>query len=113
MNIKQTSNKSLPIQVHVALKKLGRDLSDARKRRRITMALMAERAGINRRTLSKIEKGEPTVLMASYAQVLFVLGMTDRLKDFMDANYDLIGRDLEEENLPKRIRKSGLNKAKE
>lgn len=92
---------------------LGQSLADARKKRRITMELMAERAGITRKTLAKIEKGESSVLMASYAQVFFVLGMIERMKDLMDAKYDLIGRELEEENLPKRIRKSDPNKVKE
>jgi len=106
VSIKMAPKSPLPIQVQKALRKLGQDLCDARKRRRITMALMAERAGLTRVTLSKIEKGESTVSMANYAQVFFVLGMTDRLKDLADANNDLVGRELEEENLPKRVRKS-------
>ncbi len=100
----------LPIQVKKVLRKLGHDLSDARKRRRITMELMAERAGITRKTLAKIEKGEPTVLMASYARVFFVLGMTERIKDLLDANYDFAGRAFDEDNLPKRVRKTRILK---
>lgn len=112
MHIKQKMDKNpLPIQVQRALRKLGRDLSDARKRRRITMELMAERAGITRKTLAKIEKGEPAVLMGSYAQVFFVLGMTERIKDLLDANYDITGRILDEDNLPKRVRKSRILKS--
>jgi len=86
-----------------ALNKLGQDISDARKRRRIPMALLAERAGILTATLSKIEKGVPTVSMGAYASVLSSLGLSDRLRDLADANYDTVGRTLEEENLPKRI----------
>ena len=101
------ANKTkLPIPVMQALRKLGQDISDARRRRRITMALMAERAGISRATLSKIEKGNPATAIHGYAAVIFVLGMTGRLKDLMDANYDLVGRGLEEERLPKRVRLS-------
>ena len=66
------------------------------------MALMAERAGMSR----KIEKGDPGVSLGGYASVLFVLGLTDRLHDLVDANHDLVGRQLEEESLPKRIRLS-------
>ncbi|MCP4395571.1 MAG: helix-turn-helix domain-containing protein [Alphaproteobacteria bacterium] len=100
------SNKTnFPIPMQKAMRKLGKDISDARRRRRITMELMAERAGISRRTLVKIEKGEPTVSMGGYASVIFALGMTDRLKDLMDASYDLTGRELEEEHLPKRVRR--------
>lgn len=94
---------NLPIPVQKALRKLGQDINDARRRRRIPMALMAERADMVRATLAKIEKGDPSVSLGGYASVLFVLGLTDRLKDLVDANHDLIGRQLEEEALPKRI----------
>jgi DNA-binding XRE family transcriptional regulator len=94
----------LPIPVTRALRKLGQDLRDARRRRRIPSALAAERAGISRATLVKIEKGHPGVAMGSYATVLFVLGMTDRLTDLADARNDLRGLQLEEERLPQRIR---------
>lgn len=87
-----------------ALRKLGQDIRDARRRRRIPMTLLAERAGILAATLSKIEKGVSTVSMGAYAAVLFSLGLTDRLRDIADANYDTVGRMLEEEHLPKRIR---------
>jgi transcriptional regulator with XRE-family HTH domain len=95
---------NLPIPVQKALRKLGQDISDSRRRRRIPMALMTERAGISRATLGKIEKGDPSVSLGGYASVLFALGLTDRLGDLADANHDVVGRRLEEENLPKRIR---------
>ncbi len=94
----------LPIPITKALHKMGQDISDARRRRRIDMKLMAERAGISRSTLTKIEKGDPTTSFGNYATVLFALGMTARISDLVDANHDLTGRQLEEENLPKRIR---------
>ena len=68
------------------------------------MALMSERAGISRTTLSKVEKGDPSVALGIYASVLFVLGMTERLGELADSSNDLTGRRLEEENLPQRIR---------
>ena len=94
----------LPIPAFKALRKLGQDISDARRRRRITIKLMAERADISKMTMGKIEKGDPTTSMGGYASVLFALGMTDRLGDLVDASHDLTGRQLEEENLPKRVR---------
>lgn len=93
----------LPIPVRHALRKLGDDIKSARLRRRIPARIMAERVGISRVTLNKIEKGEPTVSMAHYATVIFVLGMTDRLADLVDVAHDRLGLDLEEERLPKRI----------
>lgn len=103
----------LPIPAKKALKKVGRDIGDARKRRRITMELMAERAGISRVTLGKIEKGEPTVSMGAYATVLFTLGMIDHLQNLVDASIDIVGRELEAENLPKRVRYPQNSKGRE
>lgn len=97
------STSPLPGPVRAALKKLGADISDARKRRRIPTTLMAERAFISRATLGRLEKGDPGVSLGNYAAVLFVLGLTDRLKNLVDANNDPVGRALEEERLPKRI----------
>ena len=87
-----------------ALRKLGQDINDARRRRRITIELMAERADLSQTTIGKIEKGDPTTSMGGYASVLFVLGMTDGLRDLVDAAHDFIGRRLEDEKLPQRIR---------
>ena len=64
---------------------------------------MAERAGMARATLAKIEKGDPTVSLGGYASVLFVLGLTARLQDLVDAAHDLTGRELADEALPKRV----------
>ena len=99
-----SSKKHLPLPVQKALRKLGKDISDARRRRRITMELFSERAGFSRLTLANIEKGEPTVSMGAYASALFVLGMADHLNQLVDASRDIVGRELEEENLPKRVR---------
>ena len=94
----------LPLPAAKALSKLGADIRDARRRRRITMALLAERARITTDTLKQIEKGSPSTSIGGYASVLFSLGMTDRLGDIADARHDFTGQRLEEENLPKRIR---------
>jgi hypothetical protein len=94
----------LPIPVRRNLRKPGRDIRDARRRRRIPVQIAAERASISRMTLLKIEKGEPGVAMGSYATVLFVLGLADHLVDLADPRNDPVGLQLEEEHLPKRIR---------
>ena len=93
-----------PIPVIRALRKLGRDIRDARRRRRIPSAILAERTSVSRMTLFKVEKGDPGVAFGTYATVLFVLGMLDRLADVADPRHDTIGRELEEEHLPQRIR---------
>ena len=94
----------LPLPVVRALRKLGKDIRDARRRRRIPTAIMAERASLSRTTLSKVERGEAGVSLGGYATVLFVLGLSDRLASLVDATTDSRGLELDEENLPQRIR---------
>ena len=105
--------KNLPIPVVRALRKLGQDINDARRRRRITIALMAERANLSRTTIGKIEKGDKTASIGGYASVLFVLGMEKRLSELVDSVHDLVGRRLEDENLPQRIRLPNKKKGSE
>jgi transcriptional regulator with XRE-family HTH domain len=93
-----------PLPVTRTLRKLGHDIREARLRRRIPVAIVAERALISRTTLSKVEKGDPGVSVATYATVLFALGMADRLADVADPRHDTVGRELDEERLPERIR---------
>jgi len=74
---------------------------------------MATRASISRMTLHKIEKGDPGVAIGNYAIVLFVLGLTDRLATVADPGADTVGRTLEDERLPRRIRRSRSTPPKE
>ena len=93
-----------PIPVKRALKRLGQNLCNARKRRRIPMRLAAERASISRTTLSKMEKGDEGVSLGAYAKILFVLGMIQQLAELADPKFDELGMELEFESLPRRIR---------
>lgn len=95
---------ALPLPVRRGLRKLGADIGAARKRRRITMQLMAERAFTSRQTIARVEKGDPRVSMGIYATVIFILGMTDRLSSLVDATVDPFVLDLDEERLPQRVR---------
>jgi transcriptional regulator with XRE-family HTH domain len=90
-----------------ALGKLGDDIRSARLRRRIPTALMAERASITRTTLGKVERGDPGVSLGTYGTILFILGLTPRLADLADVRADDVGLQLDEERLPKRIRRPG------
>ena len=94
----------LPIPARRALRKLGQDIRDARRRRRIPMALLAERARISRSTLTKVEKGDESVALGIYAAVLFVLGLVEDLGNLADPSRDSVGQSIEERNLPTRVR---------
>ena len=95
--------QTLLIPVKSGLRKLGSDIRDARLRRRIPSAVMAQRAFISRTTLVKVENGDSGVGIGTYAAVLFTLGMLERLRDLASSKNDEVGLALEEERLPKRI----------
>src|ERR1700686_3309209 len=110
---RSSSSPAVPIPVARALRKLGHDIRDARRRRRIPVAILAERSSIGRMTLNRIEKGDPRASVGAYATVLFALGMVERLADVADPKHDSVGLELEEENLPQRIRLSRRKKPTE
>lgn len=64
---------------------LGRRLRDARLRRRMPALAMAERAGISRATLHRLEKGDTSISLGATQRVLRVLGL--------EADFDLLARD--------------------
>jgi transcriptional regulator with XRE-family HTH domain len=91
-----------------ALKKLGGDLKDARRRRRIKAELMAERLGITRSTLDRMEKGEPSVGMGTYLTAIYSLD-PDKLTEFVNLfsrEKDVLGQAISDRELPQRIRGS-------
>src|ERR1700677_4891640 len=98
----RTSRSSIvmPLPVRHALRKLGHDIRDARRRRRIPVAIAAQRASISKTTWLKVEKGDPGVLAGTYVTVLFVLGLVDRVAQLADPGTDTVGLRLEEEQLP-------------
>jgi DNA-binding XRE family transcriptional regulator len=100
--------KSWPLspETETVLKNMGADLRGARLRRRLQTKFLAERAGISLFTLREIEKGSPKPSMGSYLKVIFALGLLKNIRDVFDSTKDVVGRVLEEERLPKRIRQS-------
>jgi transcriptional regulator with XRE-family HTH domain len=73
---------------------LGENIRLARLRRKLSTEQLAERANISRPTLLAIEKGQSSVAMGSYAQVLFVLNLEKDL--LMIAEDDALGRKLQD-----------------
>jgi transcriptional regulator with XRE-family HTH domain len=66
------------------------------------MSLIAERAATSRPTVSRIEKGDPSVSIGIVAAVLQSLNLLERLADIADAAHDPIGQRIAKEELPKR-----------
>jgi transcriptional regulator with XRE-family HTH domain len=80
------------------LSTMGEQIKLARLRRNLPATLVAERAGISRSTVWKIEKGDPSVAIGMYAAVLMALNGMD--KDLLlIAKDDTLGRTLQDLNL--------------
>ena len=80
------------------LKVMGEQIKLARLRRDLSAELVAERAGISRASLWKVEQGNPSVAMGIYAAVLHALGNMDEDLALV-AKDDELGRQLQDMNL--------------
>lgn len=100
------SSKALPTIAADQLQKLGRDISVARRRRRMSLSEMAERMMVNIKTVQRLEKGDPSVGLGIVATALWVLGMHRRLGDLVAPETDQIGLQEDIRNLPRDFRKS-------
>ena len=90
--------------VRKALARLGSDIRDARRRRRLPMAVVADRAFTSRATLQRVEAGDPSVGMGIYAAVLHTLGLLGGLGRLADPSMDEVGQALADASLPQRVR---------
>ena len=95
----------LPRSLRRSLEKFGTDIAIARKKRGLTIAMMAERVNVAQATIKRVEKGDASVRLGVYAMTLFVLGFGDRIRDLIDAGRDETGLLLDqEERIPQRVR---------
>lgn len=76
---------------------LGGNIRKARLRRKTSMETVAERAGITRKTLYRVERGDPAVALGVYARVLQALRLESDLAAV--AADDALGRKLQDLNL--------------
>lgn len=81
------------------LVQLGENIRLAAKRRKLTQTQMAERTGLSKPTLRKIERGDGSVSIGHYLLVLSVLGLADDL--IKVARDDELGRKLQDIELLK------------
>jgi len=84
------------------MKRFGERLKLARLRRRLSLAMVAERAAISKPTLVQMEKGNPAVSMGSYYSVMRVYGLETDFSNL--ANDDELGRRIQDNSLPRKGR---------
>ncbi len=83
---------------------VGEQIKLARLRRNLSVALVAERATCSPLTVSRIEKGVPTVAIGIYLRVLYALQLDDDILSL--AKDDEPGRALQDMNMVPRKRAS-------
>lgn len=94
----------VPIPVERAIRKLGSDISLARRRRHISQVSLAERMGASLSTVRRMEKGDMRIPIHFFARALHVFGEIQALEYLLDTPNDEIGLTLMDERLPKRVR---------
>ena len=79
---------------------MGEQIKLARMRRRYPVQVVADRAGISRATLWKVEKGDPGVAIGIYAKVLKAIGLGDDIT--LLARDDALGHIIQDSELKRR-----------
>jgi len=103
---KITKGSAVHPRVHRAMMKLGRDMALARRVRSLSTIDMAERMGVDRSTLRRLEKGDPGVSLNTLAMALHALGLLDRLEGLVDRATDDVGLLAAGDAVPKRVVRS-------
>jgi transcriptional regulator with XRE-family HTH domain len=102
---------NLPIQAAERTKELGYRVRLARTRRGLSIAEVADMAGINRNTLNALELGRSGIALGAYVTVLWALGLDKTLEAVAHPDADTHGKTLEASRRPARVRKSKKSKS--
>ena len=94
----------IPRKLETSLQTVGEQIKLARLRRNLSVAQVAERATCSPLTVSRIEKGTPTVAIGIYIRVLYALQLKDDI--LLIAQKDELGRALQDLSLKRRERAS-------
>ena len=100
----QKSAEQFPREVLQHLEELGQRVRTARVRRRLSTEDLARFSGIGRRTLYRIERGEPGIALGTLMGVLWKLGLLDTMRGVADPDTDDHGKILEAATRPQRVR---------
>lgn len=99
----------LPHEVDKLVRRLGANVRVARQRRRMSQEDLATKAGINDKTLRRLEQGEDGVSLGNALSVLWTLGLLHTAAGIADPDTDEHGKTLELARLPKRMRAPAPN----
>ena len=97
---KSTMGTKLPRKLEEKMKVVGEQIKLARLRRDLSLTQVAERATCSPLTVSRIEKGTPTVAIGIYLRVLYALQLDDDI--LLLAKEDKLGRQIQDMELSTR-----------
>ena len=98
------ARRTLPARSRIAARTMGEHLTAWRKLQGLTAEQVADRVGVTRDTLRKLEKGDPTVGFGVFVDVARVLGTLDEVVKALDPYETDLGRARADQALPKRVR---------
>lgn len=98
------AKRPLPVKVKLAAKQIGENLSTWRRLLGLTSREAADKAGVSRDTISRLENGDPTVSSATLLGVLRAYSLLDRVVDAVDPFQSDLGRARADQQLPQRVR---------
>ncbi len=101
---------AMPQPVARALRRLGQNISAARRMRRLSQEDLAQRIGTSLSTVRRMEDGYPGTALHTFLRALHVLGRLDDLAQAITLENDALGLDLLREQLPQRVRTSAGRK---
>ena len=84
-----TSPAEYPQVVLRQIELLAQNIVVARKRRGETQAQWAKRLGVSQPTMARIERGDPSVAMASYVMCMWLINQAQGLADLIAPQNDL------------------------
>lgn len=99
-----------PPPVVSRIAQLGDRVRVARIRRGWSSADLALKAGINRNTLSALEKGAPGTSIGVYLAVVWALGLDRTLDGVADPDADVHGKSLEAARRPRRVGRTAVER---
>jgi transcriptional regulator with XRE-family HTH domain len=102
--MRRYQGSKLPPSIVRSMRELADDLVTWRKLRGLTQAQLADRAGISRDTLTRLEGGKSGVGLESFLRVLRALGLLEIVGEAFDPHRSDVGRMRADEELPRRVR---------
>ena len=111
MPVQNTKPADYPQAVLQQIALLAHNIVVARKRRKETQAQWAQRLGVSQPTMARIERGDPSVAMASYVMCMWLVNQAHGLAELIAPQNDMASLEREVARIHTRARPRRAAKA--